>query len=53
MPEILTEGYLEIRAAETEEVVTIIEVLSLKNKQVGIGRSQIKFAIALEKNESS
>ncbi|MCC5617051.1 DUF4058 family protein [Nostoc sp. CHAB 5836] len=40
LPEILTEAYLEIRAVETEEVVTIIEVLSPKNKQVGIGRMQ-------------
>lgn len=40
LPEILTEAYLEIRAVETEEVVTIIEVLSPKNKQVGIGRLQ-------------
>ncbi len=40
MPEILSEGYLEIRAVETEEVVTIIEVLSPKNKQTGIGRLQ-------------
>jgi len=40
MPEILTEAYLEIRAVETEEVVTVIEVLSPKNKQVGIGRLQ-------------
>ncbi len=40
LPEIITEGYLEIRAVETEEVVTIIEVLSPKNKQVGIGRLQ-------------
>ncbi|MDF5729571.1 MAG: DUF4058 family protein [Rhizonema sp. PD38] len=40
MPEILTEAYLEIRAVETEEVVTILEVLSPKNKQVGIGRLQ-------------
>lgn len=40
LPEILTEGYLEIRAVETEEVVTIIEVLSPKNKQAGIGRLQ-------------
>ena len=40
MPEILTEAYLEIRAVETEEVLTIIEVLSPKNKQVGIGRLQ-------------
>jgi hypothetical protein len=40
VPEIVTEAYLEIRAVETEEVVTIIEVLSPKNKQVGIGRLQ-------------
>jgi len=40
LPEIVTEGYLEIRAVETEEVITIIEVLSPKNKQVGIGRLQ-------------
>ncbi|OCR02945.1 hypothetical protein BCD67_08225 [Oscillatoriales cyanobacterium USR001] len=40
LPEILTEAYLEIRAVETEEVITIIEVLSPKNKQVGIGRLQ-------------
>jgi hypothetical protein len=40
LPEILTEAYLEIHAMETEEVVTIIEVLSPKNKQVGIGRLQ-------------
>jgi Protein of unknown function (DUF4058) len=40
LPEILTEAYLEIHAVETEEVVTIIEVLSPKNKQVGIGRLQ-------------
>lgn len=35
-----TEGYLEIRVVETEEVITIIEVLSPKNKQVGVGRLQ-------------
>ena len=40
MPEILTEAYLEIRAVETEEVVTIIEVLSPKNKLLGIARLQ-------------
>jgi hypothetical protein len=40
LPEILTEAYLEIRAVETEEIITIIEVLSPKNKQVGIGRLQ-------------
>jgi len=34
----LTEGYLEIRAVETGEVITAIEVLSPKNKQAGVGR---------------
>ncbi|GBF81709.1 DUF4058 family protein [Aphanothece sacrum] len=40
IPEIMTEAYLEIRGVKTEEVVTIIEILSPKNKQVGIGRLQ-------------
>jgi hypothetical protein len=40
LPEMLTEAYLEIRAVDTEEVVTVIEVLSPKNKQVGVGRLQ-------------
>lgn len=40
LPELLTEGYLEIRAVETGDVVTVIEVLSPKNKQVGTGRLQ-------------
>ncbi|NEQ52676.1 MAG: DUF4058 family protein [Leptolyngbya sp. SIO3F4] len=38
LPELLTEGYLEIRAVETGEVITAIEVLSPKNKQTGVGR---------------
>ncbi|MBU7585662.1 MAG: DUF4058 family protein [Nostoc sp. TH1S01] len=40
LPEVLTEGYLEIRAVQTNEVVTAIEVLSPKNKQSVIGRLQ-------------
>ena len=40
LPETLTEGYLEIRAVETGEVITIIEVLSPKNKQSIVGRLQ-------------
>ena len=38
--ETLTEGYLEIRAVETEEVITVIEILSPKNKQSAVGRLQ-------------
>lgn len=38
LSEPLTEGYLEIRAVETGEVITAIEVLSPKNKQAGVGR---------------
>lgn len=40
IPEILTEGYLEIRSVETGEAVTVIEVLSPKNKQSVVGRLQ-------------
>lgn len=40
LPEILTEGYLEIRPVETGEVITVIEVLSPKNKQSVVGRLQ-------------
>lgn len=40
LPETLTEGYLEIRATETGEVITAIEILSPKNKQSGVGRLQ-------------
>ncbi|NET32378.1 MAG: DUF4058 family protein [Cyanothece sp. SIO1E1] len=36
----LTEGYLEIRAVATGEVITVIEVLSPKNKQSTVGRMQ-------------
>jgi len=38
--ETLIEGYLEIRLVETGEVITAIEVLSLKNKQSNVGRIQ-------------
>ncbi|MEO0397740.1 MAG: DUF4058 family protein [Cyanobacteria bacterium P01_A01_bin.137] len=38
LSETLTESYLEIRAVETGEVITAIEVLSPKNKQAGVGR---------------
>lgn len=40
LPEILTEGYLEIRSVETGEVIVVIEVLSPKNKQPVVGRLQ-------------
>jgi hypothetical protein len=33
------ERYLEVRALETDRVITVIEVLSPKNKRVGKGRS--------------
>jgi hypothetical protein len=38
MPEEIREGYLEIRAVETGSVITVIEVLSPKNKRAGVGR---------------
>ena len=38
MPEEVREGYLEIRDLETSEFVTVIEILSPKNKRAGKGR---------------
>lgn len=38
MPEIVRESYLEVREVTTREVVTVIEVLSPKNKRSGEGR---------------
>ncbi|MEC4812197.1 MAG: DUF4058 family protein [Scytonema sp. PMC 1069.18] len=38
--EALTESYLEIRSVKTGEVITVIEVLSPKNKQSIVGRLQ-------------
>jgi hypothetical protein len=38
MPEIIRESYLEVRDVATREVVTVIEVLSPKNKRPGEGR---------------
>jgi Protein of unknown function (DUF4058) len=38
MPEEVREGYLEVREVGTGEVVTVIEVLSPKNKRAGEGR---------------
>jgi hypothetical protein len=38
MPEEVTERYLEIKSVETKEVITVIEILSPKNKRSGKGR---------------
>lgn len=40
MPEEQREGYLEIRRAQTETIVTVVELLSPKNKHPGTGRQQ-------------
>ena len=39
MPETVKETYLEVRDVATQEVVTVIEILSLKNKRLGEGRN--------------
>ncbi len=39
MPETVRESYLEVRDVNTKEVVTVIEVLSPKNKRSGEGRT--------------
>ncbi|MBW4451280.1 MAG: DUF4058 family protein [Nostoc indistinguendum CM1-VF10] len=39
MPEIVKERYLEVRKVGTKEVVTVIEILSPKNKRKGEGRN--------------
>ncbi|BAY25171.1 hypothetical protein NIES2100_49770 [Calothrix sp. NIES-2100] len=39
IPEEVREGYLEVREVGTGEVVTVIEVLSPKNKRPGAGRN--------------
>ncbi|AKG21159.1 DUF4058 family protein [Calothrix sp. 336/3] len=39
MPEIVKETYLEVRDVSTKEVVTVIEILSPKNKRSGEGRN--------------
>lgn len=38
LPETVKEGYLEVREVTTGEVVTVIEILSPKNKRSGEGR---------------
>ncbi len=38
MPENVTESYLEIREVETDFAITVIEILSPKNKRAGEGR---------------
>jgi hypothetical protein len=40
LTEEITERYLEIREVKTGRVVTVVEVLSLKNKRVGEGRDK-------------
>lgn len=40
LAEEITERYLEIREVKTERVVTVVEVLSPKNKRVGEGREK-------------
>lgn len=40
IPEETTERYLEIRLISTGEVVTVLEILSPKNKRAGEGRNQ-------------
>lgn len=39
LPEMVKERYLEVRKVETQEVVTVIEILSPKNKRSGEGRN--------------
>ena len=39
VPQIVNERYLEVRAIDTDEVITVIEILSPKNKRTGDGRS--------------
>ncbi|MEH2320537.1 DUF4058 family protein [Nostoc sp.] len=39
IPEIVKERYLEVRKVGTKEVVTVIEILSPKNKRIGEGRN--------------
>ncbi|MEH2424381.1 MAG: DUF4058 family protein [Nostoc sp.] len=39
IPEIVKERYLEVRKVGTKEVVTVIEILSPKNKRTGEGRN--------------
>ena len=39
IPEIVKERYLEVRKVATKEVVTVIEILSPKNKRTGEGRN--------------
>jgi hypothetical protein len=40
MPDLIRETYLEVRAVTTDDVVTVIEILSPTNKRAGEGRDQ-------------
>ncbi len=42
VPDVIEETYLEVREAETGQVVTVIEVLSPTNKRPGVGRQKYK-----------
>ena len=39
MPDLVRETWLEVRAADSGEIVTVLEVLSPGNKRPGVGRS--------------
>ncbi|MCP4540037.1 MAG: DUF4058 family protein [Chloroflexi bacterium] len=41
-PDAIEETYLEVREAETGQVVTVIEILSPTNKRPGVGRQKYK-----------
>lgn len=40
LPDTMRETYLEIRSVEGEQIITVLEVLSLSNKRPGEGRDQ-------------
>ena len=48
LTEEITERYLEIREVKTGRVVTVVEVLSPKNKRIGEGRD--KYLTKRQKN---
>lgn len=40
VPDVIEETYLEVREAETGQVITVIEILSPTNKRPGVGRQK-------------
>ncbi len=40
LPDDVREVYLEIRTGDTDQVITVVELLSLTNKLIGMGRQQ-------------